>query len=102
MLLVTPVYQAFHNKMANSFPTTVMLNENNKSVLDMVLSMFASAADTFRLGSRCSAPYLVVVIRSLVRHVKNPQRAGSLHAAPTCREVGLRVRGEGGGVKSQV
>lgn len=43
--------------------------------------------------------FLVVVICSLVRHVKHPHRAGSLHAAPTCREVGLRVRseGEGGG-----
>lgn len=46
------------------------------------------SADTF--GPDTRSPYLVVVTRSLVRHVKNPERAGSLHAAPravTCREV---------------
>lgn len=65
----------------------------------MNFDLVSLSADTSAPGARPS--YLVVVARSLVRHVKNPQRAGSLHAAPravTCREV---VRVEGSEVRGQ-
>lgn len=52
------------------------------------------------MGLEAGSPYLVAVGCCLVHHVKNPQRAGSLHAAPrarTCREEA----GEGGGVRGE-
>lgn len=57
------------------------------------------------LHARLWAAYLVVVTGSrFVRHVKNPQRAGSLHAAPravTCRGEGGEVRGERSEVRGE-
>lgn len=47
------------------------------------------------MGLEAGSPYLVAVGCCLVHHVKNPERAGPLHAAPrarTCREEA----GEGG------